>query len=214
MSVPVKDAWTLAVAAVGGDSRLAERGALDLESRYAEAHRRYHRTTHVEAVLGHAADLADLEPLNHRDRALLELAVCAHDVVYDARPGYDEHASAAWARSNLAVAGVDDAVVARVEALVMTTLTHEFDPDDRVAAVLSDADLSILGAEAAIYDGYAEAVRAEFAAVTDELWMTGRRRVLEQLLARPRLFVTVAGHARWEDLARENLARELASLAH
>ncbi len=198
---------------MGGDSNLAERGARELESRYAEAHRRYHRTSHVEAVLAHAAELAAADRFDHRERALLELAVCAHDVVYDARPGHDERASAAWARVNLAFAGVDDGTIACVEALVMTTLTHDFDPHDRVAAVLSDADLSILGAEPTVYDGYAVAVRAEFWAVPDGLWLEGRKHVLEQLLTKPRLFATIAGYVRWEDRARKNLRRELATLA-
>ncbi len=167
----------------------------------------------METVLAYAAELAALERFDDYDQALLALAVCAHDVVYDAKPGDDERASAAWARRNLLAAGVKRAIVDRVEALVMTTLTHEFEPADRVAAVLSDADLSILGEAPAVYDGYADAVREEFAGVPDDLWTTGRRHVLEQLLAKPRLFATDEGYARWEDRARKNLRRELASLA-
>ena len=100
----------------------------------------------------------------------------------------------------------------RVEQLVLTTLTHQIDPEDRVAAVLADADLAILGAPPAGYDRYAAAVRAEFAALPDELWTAGRRHVLEQLLAAPRLYMTSAGHTRWERAARANLGRELATL--
>ena len=121
--MPVRQAWISAVAALGGDAIRAEPGAYELEIRYAESHRRYHRTSHVEAVLALSAQLAVNEAFDSAERALLDLAVCAHDVVYDTRPGDDERASAEWARTHLTAAGVDKASVARVEALVMTTWT-------------------------------------------------------------------------------------------
>jgi predicted metal-dependent HD superfamily phosphohydrolase len=167
----------------------------------------------IEAVLADANALAPGEGLDEFERAVFDLAVCAHDVVYDARPGDDERASAAWARKHLLEAGVDEAVTERVEQLVLTTLNHEFDPDDRVAAVLSDADLSVLAIDPDAHDGYAHAVGAEFAAVPDDLWAVGRRHVLDQLLAKARLFVTDEGWARWEARARDNMRRELATLA-
>jgi predicted metal-dependent HD superfamily phosphohydrolase len=212
-AVSVGEAWVAGVVQVGGDAATALSGANDLAERYAEPHRRYHRTSHVEAVLADANLLAPAEGLDENERALLDLAVCAHDVVYDARPGDDERASAAWARKRLLAAGVNEEAVKRVEELVLTTLDHEFDAGDRVAAVLSDADLSILAADPDAYVGYVVAVRKEFEAVPDDLWAVGRRHVLDQLLAKGRLFVTDEGWARWEARARDNIRRELAALA-
>lgn len=205
-------AWVRGVVALGGDESAAEAGARDLAGRYAQPHRRYHGRSHVEAVLTDAQRLASAESLDARQQAVLTLGVCAHDVVYDAMPGDDEQASADWARHQLASAGVDEEPADAVAALVMTTLTHSFPPEDRVAAVLSDADLAILAAERTTYDGYTRAVREEYAAVPDDLWVIGRRNVLEQLLAKPRLFVTDAGHDQWEASARENIERELEGL--
>src|SRR5437764_6149454 len=43
-------AWADAAASLGGDSVVAASTGAHLERRYAEPHRRYHRTSHVEAV--------------------------------------------------------------------------------------------------------------------------------------------------------------------
>ena len=208
----VETAWVDGVVTLGGDASIAAASALDLAARYNETHRHYHRATHVEAVLTDAARLAAAESLSLHERAVLNLAICAHDVVYNAQPGDDERASAEWARRHLAAAGIDDEATDTVAALVLTTLTHSFDPDDTLAAVLSDADLAILGADPPAYDAYSSAVREEFRAVTDDLWAVGRRQVLEHLLAKPRLFVTQLGFDEWEVRARDNVRRELDSL--
>ncbi len=208
----VAAAWMAAVEVLGGHGPAAGLSGAELEQRYEEPHRRYHGLAHIRAVLADAGSLADELQFDATDRALLELAVCAHDVVYDATPGADERASAAWARDALTGAGVATGHVDRVAGLVLDTLTHDADPSDRVAAVLSDADLAILGSEPAAYDRYVVAVRQEFAAVSDERWRTGREAVLVALANRPRLYVTDAGHARWDAAARANLARERRSL--
>lgn len=181
-----------------------------LVERYGEAHRRYHNREHVLAVLADAELLA--EQMGVAERAELQLAVCAHDVVYDGAPGEDERASAAWARQALRDAGVTVDVAERVAALVLATIDHVAAADDVVGQILLDADLAILAAPAERYDAYARAVRQEYAAVTDELWQLGRGAVLQQLLDKERLYLTPAAHARWEAAARANLHRELATL--
>jgi predicted metal-dependent HD superfamily phosphohydrolase len=208
----LSDAWAEAVRALGGDQRAARLDGHDLERRYAEPHRRYHANQHVRAVLAAAAGLADALELTTADRALLTLAACAHDVVYDARPGDDERASAQWARDALGRAGLSDDAVRRVEQLVLATLAHESPSGDLVAAALLDADLAILGSGPSAYDAYSQAVRAEYASVPDDAWRVGRRDVLSSLLDRGSIFVTAPAIGRWEAGARANLRRELSGL--
>lgn len=206
----VAAAWIAAVERLGGRVAEAEASAADLERRYAQAHRRYHTGTHIEAVLGHVAVLgAGISP---RERAAVELAACAHDVVYDAVPGADERASADWASTALASAGVGEAVAARVHDLVLLTATHTCDASDVAAGVLLDADLAVLAAPPEAYADYVAAVRAEYRTVLDDGWRAGRAEVLRSLLARDRLFVTRPGRSRWEQAARANVAGELESL--
>lgn len=206
------EAWVAGVRQLGGDGSIASSSAAALERGYAEAHRRYHGTSHVEAILRDGAWLAGELDLDADERAVLMLAACAHDVVYDAKPGEDERASAEWARAALVAAGVAGAAVRRVEHLVLLTVTHSGGADDSVAAALLDADLAILGADPAAYAGYVVAIRDEYVSVPDHLWREGRGRMLRDLLAREPLFRTEPGRRRWEDRARRNVRAELHGL--
>jgi predicted metal-dependent HD superfamily phosphohydrolase len=209
----VETTWTGAICLLGGDQEVAAAAAADLGARYAESHRRYHANAHVQAVLRDAAVLAGELRLPAEDRAVLTVAAGAHDVVYDGRPGDDERRSASWARDWLTRAGVGDAHVAKVEELVLATMTHSAAPDDLTAWALLDADLAVLGADPRAYDRYRVAVREEYAALDEAAWRAGRTAVMSGLLARDPLYGTDPGRRRWEAMARANIVRELHSLS-
>lgn len=197
----MREQWDSAVARLGGVPTVA---ADDLVRRYAEPHRKYHTASHIDAVLRAARELFE------EDNPVLVLAICAHDVVYDAKPGDDERASAVWARSWLTKAKVAEEHIARVASLVLATIKHE--SDDVLAHVLLDADLSILGASPEDYNTYARAVRREYAAVPEEAWRQGRAHVLRTLLERKNLYQTTRACTFWDTQARINLAIELDSI--
>jgi predicted metal-dependent HD superfamily phosphohydrolase len=213
MGSSIATSWVDAVVAAGGNAASAAAGAEDLVRRYAEPHRRYHTATHVAAVLRDSAALAGELGHDSVQRAVVALAACAHDVVYDARPGDDERASARWAHDALSAAGVRPDLVEDAVRLVLATLAHDAAVDDTAAAALLDADLAILAAEPPAYSAYVLAVRAEYAAVADEQWRAGRAAVLSTLLDRPRLYLSEPGRRRWESAARVNVRAELAQLA-
>jgi predicted metal-dependent HD superfamily phosphohydrolase len=208
----VGDAWLAAVSALGGRASMATGGAAALQRRYGEPHRRYHTLDHVRCVLRDAALLAAELNLDGRDTALALAAACAHDVVYDARPGDDERASARWAQQHLRAAQVPAPAIDRVAALVLATAGHVAAPGDHAAGVLLDGDLAILGSAEPAYDRYVRAVREEYRQVPDDLWQAGRSQVLRALQDRAQLYVTAPARARWETAAQANLARELAAL--
>ncbi|MET9001987.1 HD domain-containing protein [Amycolatopsis sp. NPDC004169] len=192
--------WPDAVAALGGRSDAWPQ----LQARYAEPHRRYHTLTHAAAVARDSAWLA--ADLGETDRAIVAVAAWTHDVVYDAKPGEDERASAAWARE--ALAGVAEAHVERVEGLILATIGHDAPADDRLATALLDADLAILGAPEEQYAAYARGVREEYAKYPDDVWREGRIEVLERMLARE-LYRSGTARTRWASAAAKNLAAEL-----
>jgi predicted metal-dependent HD superfamily phosphohydrolase len=200
----VKRIWDDAVRTLGGAP-----DAGDLMERYAEPHRSYHNTFHVMSVVRDSSALADAFAFTIEERAILALAACAHDVIYDSKPGDDERASAAWARERLT--GLEENHITQVESLVLATITHS--SGDPLAHVLLDADLAILGSEPAHYDRYSRAVRQEYSQYDDSAWRTGRAKVLKTLLDREHLFVTGPAQRLWDAAARDNLARELQSLA-
>ena len=106
---------------------------------------------------------------------------------------------------------MNEATIARVQALVLATADHQ-PGDDPDAALLSDADLSVLGSDPRRYGAYRRAIRQEYAHLPDATYRLGRAAVLRAVLDRPVLFHTDALRSRYEPQARRNLAAELAEL--
>lgn len=179
-----------------------------LLARWAEPHRRYHNTAHLQAVLDHI----DVLEQYAADPHLVRLAAWFHDAVYLPDRSENEERSARLAERALPEAGLSQQDTAEVARLVRLTVTHAPEDGDANGAVLCDADLAILAAAPEAYAAYAAAVREEYAFVPDEAFRVGRADVLTQLLALPRLFRTPHGEREWEAPARENLEAELTLL--
>ena len=138
------------------------------------------------------------------------LAAWFHDAVYDGERDAEER-SAAWAEHALRGL-VPDAEVEEVVRLVRLTELHRPDDGDAAGCALVDADLAILAADPDRYAHYVAQVRTEYAHLDDETFRAGRRHVLADLAAKPRLFHTRHARDHWEAAARANLERELTAL--
>ena len=176
----------------------------DLIAAYAAPGRHYHDLAHIEDCL---AALARVQNLSEREHEILTEAIWWHDVVYDATRADNEELSARLAEQH-----VREDIREHVARLIRLTKTHAVQPGDRLGAIMISIDLSILGAEPARYDAYAAAIRQEFIHVPEGDYRAGRAKVLGQFAARPVIFPDAAFATRYDRQARENLARELASL--
>ena len=176
----------------------------DLIAAYAAPNRHYHNLAHVEDCL---AQLARVNDLSADEREILTEAIWWHDVVYDPTRSDNEELSA-----QLAERHVEAGIRREVGRLIRLTQTHQVEPGDKLGAVLISIDLSILAAEPSRYDAYAGAIRREFAHVPDDSYRAGRADVLRRFAARPVIFPDAAVARACEQKARDNLARELASL--
>jgi predicted metal-dependent HD superfamily phosphohydrolase len=191
---------------------------LRLLAHHAEPHRRYHTAVHVMWVLRHVDRLLRDSPDAAVDGDAVRLAALYHDAVYDPRSSTNEADSARLAEQAARSFGWDDRRCTRVGELIQLTAHHRSDAshDARVdpdAAILLDADLTVLGEEPAVYHAYVNGVRAEYAHVSDHDWRRGRSVVLASLLARNPLFHTTTMRDEREHRARANLTAELAALA-
>lgn len=195
----LRDAWQRRVASDDESIR-------KLISRHREKHRRYHTVDHVAAVV---ADVERLEAeLELRDGGAVVAAAFYHDAIYEPESPANERASARLARKDLQALGWEPERIDHVVAMIEGTKTH-LDPPDADGATLFDADLAILGADPHVYDGYVEAVRAEYRHISDTDWDLGRAAVLQAFLDRPNIFATAGGRQRWERSARTNIEREM-----
>ena len=178
-----------------------------LVQRYSEPARKYHTLQHLDACLAH---LDTLRPLALQPDEI-GLALWFHDAVYEIGGSTNEAQSADWAHAALMAAGATAAVAHRVHALVMVTC-HNQAPQTRDQEILLDVDLSILGARTEVFDAYEEQIRAEYAAVPQDVFQSRRKRILGEFLARPRIYHTDAFFDGREAQARANLARSISRL--
>ena len=181
----------------------------ELLDAYAEPHRHYHDSRHIEACL---RELAAVEGLTADERRVLDYAIWWHDAIYDPARSDNEERSAILAERDLAHIDVDPATRETVARLIHLTRDHKVEPDDRLGALLVSIDLSILGRPAAEYDAYAAAIRAEYAHVPEEMYRPGRAAVLTRFLAAPVIYPDPGFRRRYEEQARANITREIARL--
>ena len=178
-----------------------------LATHYNEPHRHYHTLDHVAACLGwldHYRHLA-------ADPLCLELALWAHDVIYDPRATDNEARSADWFAQEFADSDLTDQQRARVQELILATI-HPHPPTDPDMALLQDIDLSILGADAELYDRYEGWIRQEYDFVPGAAFRKGRSAVLESFLDQGVIYHTAELREKLELPARENLCRALKNL--
>ncbi|MDA7881453.1 hypothetical protein N9A94_04040 [Akkermansiaceae bacterium] len=171
--------------------------------RYSEPHRHYHNFDHLGKML---AWLDRVSPGND----VIELAIWYHDCIYEPLEKDNEAQSARHFREQLG-SFLDDAIVDNVERLVMATdprLPRSGEADEDL---LVDIDLSILGSAPVEYENYRQAVRREYAMVSDEDFRLGRKAVLEGLLAQ-QLYVTESFRS-LQTQAEENISKELFDIA-
>ncbi len=174
--------------------------------------RPYHNLDHLNEMLRHLD--------RHRnagnaptDEGIFGMALVYHDLVYKPTRSDNEQRSAQAAEELLLVGEISADRIAHCTALIMATKSHLPNPEDHDAALLIDLDLAVLAREPEGYDRYAAAVRKEFWMVPGFVFRKGRVKALTQLLDREHIYQTAYGRAEYEKQARENLWREVRSLA-
>jgi predicted metal-dependent HD superfamily phosphohydrolase len=180
----------------------------DLRNAYSEPERAYHTLHHIAECLQLLQQTQGLA----RSSPSIELAIWFHDAIYDPRRGDNEERSALWAKAELRRAGASLALQDRIVSLVMVTC-HDAEPQTQDEELMSDIDLAILGAGSRRFDEYERQVRQEYAHVPTQQFRPGRRKILNEFLARDHIYFTEWFRTRREAQARSNLQRSLTRLA-
>jgi predicted metal-dependent HD superfamily phosphohydrolase len=176
---------------------------------WSEPHRHYHTLQHLGETLAWFDTVRDLA----RRPGEVALGLWFHDAFYDAQRTDNEERSAKWARLSVLQAEGPAGAADRLHALIMATRHKAAPEEDADTQLLLDIDLSIFGTDAQRFDESSAQVRAEYAHVPEGSYREGRRRILGDFLARPRLYNTDYFYSRLEERARENIERELARLS-
>lgn len=210
--------FSIHLSATNSDIPLEKVEALwqDIAMRYNKIPRSYHTLRHIQQLFD------QFKQINQRlyEPHIIALALFFHDVIYDPSRPDNELKSAEYAVNKLSPY-LSAEQCEHIYALIMMTASHQISethkyPDnnkkDSDAAYLLDMDLSILGAPWAEYKKYAQAVRQEYAYVSNIDYRAGRTKVLTGLLMHSTLYLTDYYHKRLEVQARENIKREIKTL--
>ena len=131
-----------------------------------------------------------------------------HDVIYNSSKKDNEERSADLARERMQTLGFSEERILKCVAQILETKGHSIS-EDKDTNFFTDADLSILGLDWNLYSEYAQNVRKEYNSYPTIIYKMGRRKVLKHFLGMERIFKTDYFFEKFEDLARENLRKEL-----
>lgn len=176
---------------------------------YNEPQRYYHTLIHIEKLLNlfshYKTEITDLQSVY--------FAIWFHDSIYNPQKNDNEEQSAVLAQQYLSLLSSSDEIkidIPKIVKYILATKSHSNPENDKDLQWFLDFDLSVLGAEEAIYDKYALNIRKEYNHVPMWKYRLGRRKVLQYFLAKPQIFKYLP--AKYEQQARVNLLREYKSL--
>jgi len=203
---PKSDRWAglwRAIGASGDPSPWHER----LTAAYVEPQRHYHNQQHIAECLAQFDAARHLAP----QPEAVEFAIWFHDAIYDPKAPDNEEQSAELAKRCLTESGLSERFRQSVSTLILATKTHQVGGNPN-AAVLLDVDLSILGQPEERFLEYETQIRKEYQWVPKIIFGSKRAKILEQFLARDRIYTTDWFHQKYEQTARHNLQTSIRQL--
>ncbi|WP_262152338.1 HD domain-containing protein [Chryseobacterium foetidum] len=155
------------------DKKLTEEFWTEIETQYSKTSRHYHNLEHLENIF------SELEEVKSEitDFDLITFSVFYHDVIYKSTAKDNEEKSAELAVVRLKNYNLSDNQLQRISKQILATKKHEKSSDQDVN-FLTDADLSILGADRNTYQKYTEKIRKEYSVYPDFLYKPGRKKAL------------------------------------
>lgn len=197
-----------------------EKILLYLHEEYSKSHRHYHDLTHVAQVLNVLVQYKS----KFSNFMAAELAAYFHDVVYEVGESYKHNEKLSRDKFIEMISagnphivydgnGKDFKTVALAATMIDCTHGHTLDRVETSSLtegeiedikMFLDADIKILAEPIETVIQFEENIRKEFSMYDDETYRKGRVSVLENFLARPRIYMSDIG-SEWEDSARKNL---------
>ncbi len=172
-----------------------------LERYYSGRSRRYHNGSHINHCL---AQLEASSRPEARD-PLLEFAIWFHDVIYSTMSARNELRSADLAAAVLKSAGASVDAQEEVRSLIRAT-SHREPPRGIGHQLITDIDLTPLGASPGEFRDTEERIRAEYGWVPRKLYRIKRLDLLRDLCQRPQIFSLDEFYDRYETQARANIS--------
>lgn len=138
----------------------------------------------------------------------VEMALWLHDIIYDTHSDDNEERSADVAFGICMAIGLSDMFAESVSGLIIPT-KHDLDPLSLNidAQLVTDIDLSSLGASPEVFDNNNKNIRREYIWVPRKKFIRRQAEILGGFLKRPQIYATDFFHEKYEAQARRNLRR-------
>ena len=144
------------------------------------------------------------------------MAIWFHDIIYDptaSEKGKNERDSEELFQklAKQEMDQIDDSISSQVSSLILATIDHKVPESNSspLTALFLDLDLSVLGWKSEEYTTYSQMVRFEYQHVPDDLYLKGRKAVLQSLGEGETIFFTDQFRSGFEEQARANLQWEI-----
>lgn len=178
---------------------------LDLEKVYSSKSRHYHNLIHLEEMI----NLYDIHYSNLQFPDEVLFSIFYHDYVYKVTRKDNELKSAEHALSILPFnAKVNKQLVFD---MICATKLHQHNKIEDINWLI-DFDLKILSKDCEDYNIYTRQIRKEYNIYPDFLYNPGRKKALEHFLENENIYQTATFRSLFEEKARENIQKEIATL--
>jgi predicted metal-dependent HD superfamily phosphohydrolase len=204
----LKREWQALIEQYNCDESRSERVYNLTAEKYSNKDRAYHNLSHIEAILKSANSLQN----KIRDFNAVCFAIWFHDVIYNTNKGDNEEKSSEFAAEMMLELKVPQETIGIVQSMILATKEHSVKDDSVDTRIFLDLDLSILGTREELYKEYSRAIRKEYSWVPNFMYRRGRKKVLNNFLARERIYFTDELAARLESQARYNIENEIKTL--
>lgn len=179
----------------------------EIKTNYTDRKRHYHTIRHLENIFKELCECYD--DIDDWDTILFSLFY--HDIIYNATQKNNEEKSADLAVRNLLKINYHTHRIDLCYQEIMATKSHSVS-DIYDVNLFTDADLSILGSTWQEYEQYYKQVRKEYSIYPDFLYNPGRKKVLQHFLDMENIFKTEFFKNKYENIARDNIYKELSLL--
>lgn len=171
---------------------------------YNDAGRYYHNSNHLNNMY------KDLFEVRYEvdDWDIILFSLFYHDIMYNVSRSDNEAESAYIAKCRLQSIAIIEKRIRRCILHILATRTHSISKDNDTN-LFTDANFSILGQDNDTYIKYVEEIRQEFFIYSDQAYNEGRKKVLEYLLSKDKIFKTDHFYHKYEIQARYNIKKEL-----
>lgn len=203
----LEDDFKQTIISISANKSIADIYWNEIVAQHSHKSRHYHSLKHLESIW------QQLQPVKEQlqDWEAVLFAIAYHDFIYNVQRSNNEEKSAEMAVEKLQAISVEKEKTDRCSQHIIATKGHQVS-DDPDTNYFTDADLSILGSDAAAYKSYTENIRKEYRIYPSFMYKPGRKKVLQHFLALPRIFKTDHFYNLYEEKARANLNNESATL--